>query len=291
MSRTLKERIYDYLQTRPTPELIEIWEQNDHREWTNDAFAVIQDILQARVGSVPPQKPVTDFSDGLVEGVPSHDPITRDLLGGLTLIPYGVYALLSALAFAQGWLDWQTNHGPPFLGLVAAWLASRLINRYYRKTYNHAFTTAPSSSADRTTLRTRLFVVLLGLCFIAAWFVDARIHPSLRALPLLLGLFIVGLGIAWIRAKKWPTCYGILHIGIGLLFVISLGLAPLLLGAPTENSYWGLDGVLELALAGTATIIVGVVEHRVFLMRIEMDWKNQFSVKSVPPALDIPSRS
>ncbi len=275
MTKGLQERIYSNLQTRPTAELVEVWEENDHGEWSDEAFSAIQEILQARLGTVPPQKPSKNGPDKLVELAHDDNRATADLMGGLSLIPYGLYAILSALAFAQGWLDWQTNGGPPALGLLAAWLVSKLINRHYRKRYSCSFDGA-SSNTDGTTSLNGLLVVLIILCFVAAWFVDARIHPPLRALPLLLGSLIVWRGVVWIRANNWPK-YGVLHVGMGFS-LIGLGLAPLILGVSSHNSYFGIDGILELALGGIATIVIGLIEHSVFLKRYEVSWKSRYGM-------------
>ncbi len=64
-------------------------------------------------------------------------------LGGLTLIPYAICLLLSALAFARGWLNWKTNGGPPALGYFVAMVLDKQIRRYYRGEYGYSLETSP----------------------------------------------------------------------------------------------------------------------------------------------------
>jgi hypothetical protein len=55
MSNNLTKQIYDNLNLKETDELIEIWRTNDHFEWTDFAFNAIREILQKRIGELPPQ--------------------------------------------------------------------------------------------------------------------------------------------------------------------------------------------------------------------------------------------
>ena len=54
---TLRYQILLNMQEKTTDELLEIWKRNDQEEWTKDAFEVIEDILQERLGQVPAQNP------------------------------------------------------------------------------------------------------------------------------------------------------------------------------------------------------------------------------------------
>lgn len=60
MSNELREQIYNELNLRETEELLEIWYTNDHEEWSDIAFEVIQEILIKRLGEIPPQEESTD---------------------------------------------------------------------------------------------------------------------------------------------------------------------------------------------------------------------------------------
>jgi hypothetical protein len=55
MSDSLRKQIYNNLNLKETDELVEIWQQNDRVEWSEDTFSVIQEILQERLGELPPQ--------------------------------------------------------------------------------------------------------------------------------------------------------------------------------------------------------------------------------------------
>jgi hypothetical protein len=51
----MREQIYHSLKLKDTEELIEIWQTQDTDEWTELAFEVVKDLLQARLGELPPQ--------------------------------------------------------------------------------------------------------------------------------------------------------------------------------------------------------------------------------------------
>lgn len=50
-----KQQIYNHMQLKETDELLEIWIENNRDEWTEEAFGIIQEILQERLGEVPEQ--------------------------------------------------------------------------------------------------------------------------------------------------------------------------------------------------------------------------------------------
>ncbi|HLO32916.1 MAG TPA: hypothetical protein VK249_27475 [Anaerolineales bacterium] len=56
MSNDLRDQIYNELNLRETEDLLEIWQTNDHEEWSETAFEVIKGILIERLGEVPPQE-------------------------------------------------------------------------------------------------------------------------------------------------------------------------------------------------------------------------------------------
>lgn len=55
MSDEFREQIYNELNLRETEDLLEIWQTNDHDEWSETAFDVIKEILSERLGEIPPQ--------------------------------------------------------------------------------------------------------------------------------------------------------------------------------------------------------------------------------------------
>jgi hypothetical protein len=52
---TLSKSIYQNMLLKDTDELLVIWVENDKLEWSDEAFAIIHNILLDRMGSVPPQ--------------------------------------------------------------------------------------------------------------------------------------------------------------------------------------------------------------------------------------------
>jgi hypothetical protein len=64
MSNDLHKQVYNNLNLKETDELVEIWQKNDHVEWAEDTFFVIQEILQERLGELPPQdEPIWEYTD------------------------------------------------------------------------------------------------------------------------------------------------------------------------------------------------------------------------------------
>ena len=55
-SDPLYAQIYNKLQEKETEELLEIWQQNNRDEWSDNAFTAIHEILFERMGSDPPQQ-------------------------------------------------------------------------------------------------------------------------------------------------------------------------------------------------------------------------------------------
>jgi predicted Zn-ribbon and HTH transcriptional regulator len=56
----LREQIYNSLNLRETEDLIKIWQTHDSNEWTDVALEVVKNILQQRLGKIPPQYNTVD---------------------------------------------------------------------------------------------------------------------------------------------------------------------------------------------------------------------------------------
>jgi hypothetical protein len=188
--------------------------------------------------------------------------IINELFGGLSLAPYGIFLLLSAYAFAQGWLNWETNGGPPYLGGIFAWLMDKLIRRFYRKKYNFAFGIDPSDKKDKTLTKTGLFLLLSFVVLLIFWYVDATFHFNIRFMPLWFGLFVCLRGIDWLK-KGWAR-YGLTHVLSGI-FPICMSVLPFILGVSSNNQYFGVEGIYELTTMGVVILIISILEHLIFL--------------------------
>jgi hypothetical protein len=55
MSDEHRKHIYNNFDQKETDELIGIWQANDRVEWTDEAFDVLREILQERLGEAPSQ--------------------------------------------------------------------------------------------------------------------------------------------------------------------------------------------------------------------------------------------
>ena len=79
MSNDLHQQIYNNLNLKETEELVEIWQKNDHVEWSEDTFSVIHEILQKRLGELPSQdEPIFEYED--TEGENDEDEINFEFL-------------------------------------------------------------------------------------------------------------------------------------------------------------------------------------------------------------------
>ncbi len=297
----LQNHIYTRMQEKDTQELITIWVRNDHTEWSDEAFNVIESILLEKLGSLPAQDShVTDRGNYMPEGNDRGQ--LAELLGGLSLTPYGIYWALSAFAFAVGWLNWETNGGPPFLGVLLAYLFDRLIRFYYHKKYNYSFAAAPSKT-DNSSTRKAIITVLVVATLVVAWVIEKYIPLPMRLVLFLFGilgacrrapdlgrvtstyrdkrapdhhmwgysvpleslsdsLLVTWRGITWTR-KGWGS-YGLIHSWLGIL-LMGASVVPLALNIPPYDMYFGVDGILEMALLGLAIIMIGVTEHLIIV--------------------------
>ena len=59
MSDRFRRQLYRQLNQRDTEELLAIWQENNRGDWSDAAFEVMQEILQERLGEVPPQNAPT----------------------------------------------------------------------------------------------------------------------------------------------------------------------------------------------------------------------------------------
>lgn len=61
---SLREQIRDRMNLKETEELLEIWQNNDRAEWSDEAFEVIQEILKERGVDIPEQnKPIYEHEE------------------------------------------------------------------------------------------------------------------------------------------------------------------------------------------------------------------------------------
>ncbi len=59
MSDSLRTSLYSRFNQRDTDELLSIWQENNRGDWSDLAFDVLREILQERLGEVPPQSEPT----------------------------------------------------------------------------------------------------------------------------------------------------------------------------------------------------------------------------------------
>lgn len=199
----------------------------------------------------------------VIEATTGNKKIINELFGGLSIAPYGIFLLLSAYAFSVGWLNWETNGGPPYLGGVLAWLIDRLIRWYYRKKYGFTFEIHQSkSSGDSQSGLKGAIAIVAFIGLLVTWYLDENLHSQIRFMPLWFGFFVCLRGVDWLQ-KRW-TGFGSFHFLLGVIPIV-VSLAPLVLGISSENQYFGLEGIYELSTMGVVIIVIGIMEHLIFL--------------------------
>ncbi len=64
MNDDFRSQVFNTLNQKETQDLIETWQENDRVEWSDLAFDVIKEILQTRLGEIPPQaEPIYEYSN------------------------------------------------------------------------------------------------------------------------------------------------------------------------------------------------------------------------------------
>src|SRR6266545_2519870 len=83
MSDDLRQQIYNNLKLKDIYELLDIWRISNRVVWSDTTFEVLREILNKRIGEVPPQdEPILeseeeteendDVNDGLEEWEPNY---------------------------------------------------------------------------------------------------------------------------------------------------------------------------------------------------------------------------
>lgn len=130
MSDRLREQIYGNLNLKETDELLEIWQKNDHVEWSDTAFDVVKDILIERIGEVPPQdEPIFEYAESEDNEAYGFSKSELKIIDDQN--PPEFYDPFEVLKISQ-WLDWSAKamavliilynlmQFPSFKGMIAA---------------------------------------------------------------------------------------------------------------------------------------------------------------------------
>ena len=167
-------------------------------------------------------------------------------LRGLFLVPQGALLLLSALANAKtGPFDaaWAFPVAAAACGAVAL-----LVQRHYREHYGRMTPSARQATRDLITLGIAVAVMLVGALLLrsrASWSLDLPVNAIAVAYAIVM-LVHYGMGA-----------------GLRVHHVVLWG-AVLLVGAiPVWNG--GDPSLAGLAISGVATIVSGLLDHRLFL--------------------------
>jgi hypothetical protein len=70
VNNDFRKQVYNNLNLKETDELVEIWQNNDRVEWSEDTFSIIQGILKERLGELPSQnEPILEYTDDNIDDV------------------------------------------------------------------------------------------------------------------------------------------------------------------------------------------------------------------------------
>jgi len=236
---------------------------SSQKTFANNASGKTRRAADALVRQHVPKAEEMHSNSAVIETTTGDKAIINELLGGLSLAPYGIFLLLSAYAFSVGWLNWKTNGGPPYLGGVLAWLIDRLIRWYYRKKYNFTFEIPQSRSNQESQSNIKGIVVIVAVIgLFVTWYLDENLHSQIRFIPLWFGFCVLLRGMDWLQ-KRW-TGFGLFHILFGII-PIGMSVAPLILGISSDNQYFGLEGIYELSAMGVVIVAISIMEHLIFL--------------------------
>ncbi len=133
---SLKKQIRERMLLKETEELLEIWNKDDHGEWSEEAFQVVNEILRERLGRAPARKKQTD------EVIPIQS------------------AVLSYQSKLATYLSWAKAASWVALGLYILIFVSRLVWDIQNSSYNFAFNTS-----QLLALRGTLSTLLTGVVF------------------------------------------------------------------------------------------------------------------------------
>lgn len=135
MDNNLRKQIYDSMNVRETDYLVEIWQENDRKEWSDLAFSVIREILINRLGELPIQ--TGQVAKKEPDSTEIHPKYPRNKILLVTqLIPLFIFALLfiSKVILPDadgGWSDPPVLDVFPFLGVGVCISIFCIIHSYY----------------------------------------------------------------------------------------------------------------------------------------------------------------
>ena len=165
---------------------------------------------------------------------------------GLRWVPLGVVLCFTAAGLAGDWVPRPvTDWGIWPLVVVAFWLSTSVLGRYYRRTFGDV---RPDDAQHARRTSVKWLVVYPAM--IASMVVDMKV-----ALPLLLSGLVWGVSIELYRRS---TGGGRLHYSVAAVLLCALGLLPLAGIALT-----GKAGVtLLVGVVGFVYIVGGLLDHQ-----------------------------
>jgi len=111
MSNELRDQIYNNMNLKETDELLEIWQTNDHVEWTDSTFEVIEELLLKRGVEIPERdEPVYEYDEEygkeLDEGSYKFSDVELKIIDDEN--PPDFYNPFEVIQLVK-WIDWTTK--------------------------------------------------------------------------------------------------------------------------------------------------------------------------------------
>jgi hypothetical protein len=100
VDNNLRKQIYGNMNLKETEDLVEIWQENDRKEWSDLAFDVIREILVNRLGELPIQTGQIGKKEIALTEPPAKYPKNKVLL----VTEYSYLVLFALLLVSKGFL-------------------------------------------------------------------------------------------------------------------------------------------------------------------------------------------
>jgi len=146
MSDDLRIQIFRNLDLKETDELLDIWKTNDRVEWSDLAFDIMKEVLNKRMGDLPPQnEPILEYQEEKEKDLEDWEiklldnesqPDFYDTLDVISLtnkinklaIAYVIVSIVSVLVYFRSFQGVFQGILPSFMGGAPSILLSLLVS-------------------------------------------------------------------------------------------------------------------------------------------------------------------
>jgi hypothetical protein len=142
MSNDLEESIFNSMNLRETTDLLDIWYEHDHRQWTEHAFHAIEQILISRLGEIPP-KP---------------EPNEEEHITPISIAAPPFYYLPTKVSSFCNWLIWLAK-----ASIIANILQGIIVFPYYKQAISKYFSNPSPNESIIMALSVITFAIIISI--------------------------------------------------------------------------------------------------------------------------------